>query len=80
MRINNIGVFLKKNWDYGPHIDEIMNNHIKRTRELEVFLDFLYRKNEGALLVSGKRGVGKTSTVFHALNEALRNRTGPRAL
>jgi hypothetical protein len=35
-----------------------------------LFVDFLCRRIEGALLVSGKRGVDKTSLVFSAVHKA----------
>ena len=34
-----------------------------------MLIDFLYRRNEGVLLLSGKRGVGKSSIVFTAIHE-----------
>jgi Cdc6-like AAA superfamily ATPase len=64
---------LEKDWDYAPHIGESLGHHAIRARELDLLVDFLYRRAEGALLISGKRGVGKTSTVFSAINKALEN-------
>jgi hypothetical protein len=63
---NKSSIIIKKNWDYAPHIDDIgaEHCHIIRKREQEILVDFFYRKREGALLVSGKRGVGKTSAIF----------------
>jgi hypothetical protein len=65
-------VFIKSHWDYSPHIDEPNRDHchIIRMKEQNLLLDFLNRKLEGALLISGRRGVGKTSTVFSTINEA----------
>jgi hypothetical protein len=39
-------------------------------------VDFLRRKKEGALLICGKRGVGKTSVIFSAIQEAKRLENG----
>lgn len=63
-------VTLQKDWDYQPKIGSTLGHHIKREREHMVLVDFLTRKNEGALLLCGERGVGKTSTLFSAINEA----------
>ena len=57
-----IKISIKKEWDSSPHIYEdkrIKYHHIIRKEERDLLLDFLYRRNEGVLLLSGKRGVGK---------------------
>jgi Cdc6-like AAA superfamily ATPase len=65
-------MLLEKDWDYAPHIEKPhLGHHVTRKREHELLLDFLCRRTEGALLVSGKRGVGKTSAVYSAINEAI---------
>lgn len=68
---NNI-IILRKEWDYSPHIEkeEITSYHITRKRENQLLVDFLIRKEEGALLICGKRGIGKTSAVFSAIHSA----------
>lgn len=66
---------LKREWDYSRHFDDDKDNshcHVIRKKEQEMLVDFLQRKNEGALLLSGKRGVGKTSAIFSAIQEAKR--------
>jgi tetratricopeptide (TPR) repeat protein/DNA polymerase III delta prime subunit len=66
---------IRKNWDYSPHIEKEEKKesetdcHIPRS-EIGLLRDFLYRRTEGALLISGKRGVGKTSTIYRAVNDA----------
>jgi len=60
---------LKKDWDYQPHIGEDQGHHIVRKSEQKLLLDFLARRKEGALLVSGRRGVGKSSVIFSAINK-----------
>lgn len=74
-------VVLKRNWDYSPHIDDFLGEHIEsrrehphchviRVKEMELLMDFLTRRSEGALLISGKRGVGKTSVMSLAISDA----------
>jgi len=79
-------VVLKQKWDYTPHIDDFLtlhltNNpgtergtsqhcHVVRVKEMELLMDFFRRRVEGALLVSGKRGVGKTSAICSAIISA----------
>ncbi len=43
------------------------NCHVTRKLEREYLIDFFRRRKEGSLLVSGKRGVGKTSVVTSAI-------------
>ena len=50
----------------------MIGQHVTRKIERELLIDFIRRKNEGALLICGKRGVGKTSVVFSAIQEAKR--------
>jgi len=71
---NDDYIYIKREWDYSPHIDDRdhVHCHITRKKEQNVIIDFLWRKEEGALLISGKRGVGKTSTVFSAVGEAIK--------
>ncbi len=68
---DGITIPIKEEWDYSPHIDGKTNYcHVTRIKEQELITDFLIRKSEGALLISGRRGVGKTSSVFAAIQEA----------
>src|SRR4051812_40302113 len=65
-------IFIKKEWDSSPHIYEdkkIEHHHVIREEELNLLQDFLYRRNEGVLLLSGKRGVGKSSIVFTTIHK-----------
>jgi hypothetical protein len=41
--------------------------HVTRKIERDYLMDFFRRRREGALLVSGRRGVGKTSTIVAAI-------------
>jgi ATP-dependent Clp protease ATP-binding subunit ClpA len=62
--VTNLHIPLRREWDYSRHFDDDKDNsycHVIRKKEQEMLVDFLQRKNEGALLLSGKRGVGKTS-------------------
>jgi len=54
----------KKQQEQGGH-------HVTRVRENFLLVDFLSRRTEGALLLSGKRGVGKTSAIFAAINNSM---------
>ncbi len=66
-------ISIKKERDASPHIftgDNITYYHAKRTKDLNLLLDFLYRRNEGILLLSDNRGVGKSSILFTAIHEA----------
>jgi hypothetical protein len=71
---NDDYIYIKQEWDYSPHIDDRahVHCHITRNKEQNVIIDFLPRKEEGVLLISGKRGVGKTSTLFSAVGEAIK--------
>ncbi|MER5176514.1 MAG: hypothetical protein ABJB73_12185 [Candidatus Nitrosocosmicus sp.] len=65
-------ISIKKEWDSSPHIfidDNISHCHIRRKDEHVLLLDFLSRRKEGVLLLSGKRGVGKSSAVFSAIHD-----------
>jgi len=70
LQVNDDKIVLRRDWDYSPHIDENFGYHVIRKNEQAYLVDFLYRRNEGALLLSGKRGVGKTSAIFSAIHEA----------
>lgn len=65
-------IYIKREWDYAPHIRKEVEKyyHIPRD-ERTLLVDFLHRREEGALLISGKRGVGKSSFVFSAIHEAI---------
>ena len=62
-------ISLKEDWDIQPHLNEQIGHHIIRKKEHGHLVDFLLRKREGSLLISGKRGVGKTSSIFLAIQE-----------
>ena len=67
-------ITLVDDWDYQPKLGKEIGHHTTRKREHSVLVDFLTRRNEGALLVCGHRGVGKTSSVIAAINEASKDR------
>lgn len=60
---------LKKDWDYPPHPEKEKGHFIGRKDELCRLIDNLLRRDSGSILVSGDRGVGKTSLVYKALQE-----------
>ncbi len=62
---------IKRDWDAQPHIQEKKGYHVPRTKERELLIDFITRRSEGSLLVSGKRGVGKSSIIFSAIQESM---------
>jgi hypothetical protein len=68
-------VRLERDWDYAPRIrgaGEISRgHHAIRKKEESLLMDFFFRRTEGALLISGKRGVGKSSAVFSAINKVM---------
>jgi len=70
MSIENL-IPLKKDWDAQPHITEKKGYHVVRTKEQKLLVDFIRRRFEGSLLVSGKRGVGKSSAIFSAMQKAI---------
>ncbi|MDD5686367.1 MAG: P-loop NTPase fold protein [Elusimicrobia bacterium] len=65
---------LKKDWDVPiqPPIYESKGHgyFAGREREVELLINEILHKNQGSILVSGYRGVGKTSAVYKALLEA----------
>ena len=65
---------INEKWDVSPHLFEDSRNnfHINRIDSASLS-DFIYRRKEGALLISGKRGVGKTSIIASTIN-SLRER------
>lgn len=64
---------LKKDWDVPiqPPISEgkVTGNFAGRRKEVELLVNELAHKNQGSILISGYRGVGKTSTIYKALTE-----------
>lgn len=70
MSVSNL-IPLKKDWDAQPHITEKKGYHVVRTNEQKLLVDFMRRRSEGSLLVSGKRGVGKSSAIFSAIQKAI---------
>jgi hypothetical protein len=50
--------FIKKDWDSSPNTYKdkgVEHHHVIRKGERDLMLDFLYRRNEEVLLLSGKR-------------------------
>lgn len=67
-------------WDYQPRLGHTRGHHVSRSGELGAAADFVERRDEGSLLVVGRRGSGKTSLVVAAVNEAVRRSPGGRTL
>ena len=61
---------LKADWDYQPKLGNNRGHHAARADASEALADFIERRSEGALLVVGHRGSGKTSSVIAAANRA----------
>lgn len=61
---------LKADWDYQPKLGSDRGHHAARTDANGALADFIERRAEGALLVVGHRGSGKTSSVIAAANRA----------
>ena len=67
-------VTLRRDWDYQPRLGDPRGYHAIRREEQAAVADFVERRDEGSLLVVGRRGSGKTSMVIAAVNEAARRR------
>ena len=66
---------LKKDWDYQIKLSGAKGHHIARSKEHRILVDFLKRRDEGAMLLCGHRGTGKTSSVISAILDAKENAT-----
>ena len=66
-------VTLRQDWDYQPRLGRTKGHHASRRREQDAVVDFVARRDEGSLLVVGRRGSSKTSLVIAAVNRAARN-------
>ena len=68
-------IILKKDWDIPPKIllsdGKFTGYFVGRKRELDLLVNEILHKSRGSILVSGHRGVGKTSFVYKALSLAL---------
>jgi len=65
-------ILLKKDWDVPINAPIEVEQHeyfIGRKAELDLLVNEILRKTSGAILVSGYRGVGKTSLAYKALWE-----------
>lgn len=62
-------IYLKHDWDYQPSYETTgEGGHFAgRQKEKNELMDEFLRKDNGSILVSGARGVGKTSLIFEAL-------------
>jgi KAP family P-loop domain len=60
---------LRNDWDYVPRFDIDIGSFIERKAVQDSIVDFLHRRMEGTLLISGRRGIGKTSTIFLAIRQ-----------
>lgn len=67
-------LILKRDWDIQispPIIDEsLKGHHGGRIKEVEMLTNELLRGKKGSILISGYRGVGKTSLVYKSLWDA----------
>jgi len=67
-------IALKKDWDISINFpidnEQIQGHFVGRESELKLLTNEILRRTSGAILVSGYRGVGKTSLVYKALWEA----------
>ena len=74
LKDNELVTPINEKWDLSPHLFENTKNnfHIYRNDSASIS-NFIYRRKEGALLISGKRGVGKTSIIASTIN-SLRER------
>ncbi len=65
-------VYLQKDWDYPSNYDPATSpgHFAGRDREKKELVDEFLRKDSGSILISGARGVGKTSLVYYALKES----------
>ena len=61
---------LRADWDIQPRLGDGRGHHVARTGVDRALADFIERRAEGALLVVGHRGSGKTSSVVAAANRA----------
>lgn len=68
-------ITLKKDWDLSIAPPSRNSSHsgyfAGRQHEISELTNEILRRNSGAILVSGHRGVGKTSMVYQALKQAL---------
>lgn len=60
-------VLLARDWDYPPSPKNDTGHFVGRHDEVERLANDILRKDSGAVLVSGARGVGKTSLGYRAL-------------
>ena len=67
---SNTLIPLKKDWDLQPHLDRKQGHHVVREKQEKQLVDFFARRKEGSLLISGKRGVGKSSIIFATIQKA----------
>ena len=65
---------LRADWDIQPRLGDGRGHHVARTGVDRALADFIERRAEGALLVVGHRGSGKTSSVVAAANRAARRK------
>lgn len=69
-------ILLAANWDYRPELGTDPTNYVRRAKESGHVTDFIRRQSKGALLLGGKRGVGKTSLIIDAINEVSSSEQG----
>lgn len=71
--VSNIKLILKDDWDvmiHPPKYDKDERGHFAgRLRESEFLTNEILRKQSGSILISGYRGVGKTSLIYKVLRD-----------
>lgn len=78
-------IILKPDWDIPVQIPrkeqvEQIGHFVGRKAELAVFVNELLRRKQGSILVTGYRGVGKTSFVYQALHQLLKQHDNEKVL
>ena len=71
---------LKADWDCQPRLGDGRGHHAARAGVDAALADFIERRAEGALLVVGHRGSGKTSSVIAAANRSAGREARGRAV
>ncbi|MHB8792025.1 MAG: P-loop NTPase fold protein [Thermoleophilia bacterium] len=63
-------IVLKNDWDLPPHYEKERGHFLGRKEELSKLVSEIVRRESGTILLSGQRGVGKTSLVYEALRKS----------
>jgi len=63
-------IIIKNDWDVPPHYLKERGHFLGRKDELSKLVSEIVRRDSGTILLSGQRGVGKTSLVYEALRKS----------